>query len=79
MFSKQSKNQHIFYPVVQWFSIMLYGENRFKKNRVCEYCNEEFMMFEKIIYPQKCRFHKINSKENDKEDKIRNSYDLKRA
>ena len=38
----------------QWFSLMYMDKNVYIKNQTCEFCNEHFMMFEKIIFPSGC-------------------------
>ena len=33
---------------------MYHDENKHIKNQTCEYCNQEFLMFDKIIFPKNC-------------------------
>ena len=33
---------------------MYHDENKYIKNQTCEYCNQEFLMFDKIIFPKDC-------------------------
>lgn len=45
----------LIYPVKQWLSLMYFDQNKFLINQTCEYCNEQFMIFEKIIFPLECQ------------------------
>lgn len=40
--------------VKQWASLMFHDENKYIENQTCEYCNEEFVMFDKVIFPGAC-------------------------
>ena len=33
---------------------MYHDENKYITNQTCEYCNQEFLMFDKIIFPKNC-------------------------
>lgn len=45
----------VFYHVQQWISLMYYDHNVYLQNQHCEYCGEMLRMFEKIIFPKKCK------------------------
>ena len=57
-FPKSSKKclgcRVFFYPLTQWLSLMYHDTNKYVVNQTCEYCNEQLLMFEKIIFPKDC-------------------------
>mgnify|MGYP006922974138 CR=1 FL=1 len=33
---------------------MYHDENKYIENQTCEYCNEAFVMFDKVMFPSSC-------------------------
>lgn len=42
------------YPFLQWLSLMYHDKNTYLKQVTCEYCGEDFSMFEKLVFPNNC-------------------------
>ena len=50
---------------------MLHDENKYISNQTCEFCNEPFRMFEKIIFPKEC----VNRARADQSEIVKDTND----
>lgn len=49
-----------FYVLRQLCYLMYHDSNKYVMNQTCEYCNEQFVYLEKIIFPNNCKNHPEN-------------------
>ena len=47
------------YPLLQWLSLMYNDRNHFIEHHCCEFCGEPFHLYERIVFPQRCKSHPL--------------------